>query len=41
MNNRVDELCARYSGAELEVIADFLQRTGVAGRQAAEELTEG
>ncbi|WP_429415096.1 MarR family transcriptional regulator [Nocardia sp. GAS34] len=41
MNNRMDELCARYSGAELEVIADFLQRTGVAGRQAAEELTEG
>ncbi|MBF6149603.1 MULTISPECIES: MarR family transcriptional regulator [Nocardia] len=41
MNNRMDELCARYSGAELEVIADFLQRTGVAGREAAEELAEG
>jgi DNA-binding MarR family transcriptional regulator len=41
MNNRMDELCARYSGAELEVIADFLQRTGAAGRAAAEELAEG
>lgn len=41
MNNRMDELCARYSGAELEVIADFLQRTGAAGREAAEELAEG
>ncbi|MFI6365552.1 MarR family winged helix-turn-helix transcriptional regulator [Nocardia sp. NPDC050630] len=41
MNNRMDSLCTRYSVAELEVIADFLQRTGVAGREAAEELAEG
>ncbi|WP_433716500.1 MarR family transcriptional regulator [Nocardia sp. CA-084685] len=41
MNNRMDRLCTRYSVAELEVIADFLQRTGVAGREAAEELAEG
>ncbi|WP_233224809.1 MarR family transcriptional regulator [Nocardia sp. MDA0666] len=40
MNKRMDELCADYSGAELEVIADFLHRTGVAGREAAEELAE-
>lgn len=41
MNNRMDKLCARYSVAELEVIADFLQRTGAAGHEAAEELAEG
>ena len=41
MNNRMDKLCARYSVAELEVIADFLQRTGVVGHEAAEELAEG
>ncbi|MFI6773168.1 MarR family transcriptional regulator [Nocardia sp. NPDC050412] len=41
MNNRMDKLCARYSVAELEVIADFLQRTGEVGHEAAEELAEG
>ncbi|WP_433522085.1 MarR family transcriptional regulator [Nocardia pseudovaccinii] len=41
MNNRMDELCSRYSEAELEVIADFLQRTGVAGQEAAQELAQG
>ncbi len=41
MNNRMDEVCTRYSDAELEVIAEFLRRTGEAGREAAEELTEG
>jgi DNA-binding MarR family transcriptional regulator len=41
MNNRMDKLCARYSVAELEVIADFLQRTGAVGHEAAEELAEG
>ncbi|WP_433633723.1 MarR family transcriptional regulator [Nocardia sp. CA-120079] len=41
MNNRMDKLCARYSVAELEVIADFLQRTSAAGHEAAEELARG
>jgi DNA-binding MarR family transcriptional regulator len=41
MNNRIDELCDRYSEAELEVIADFLRQTGTAGRESAEELAEG
>ncbi|WP_040786671.1 MarR family transcriptional regulator [Nocardia pneumoniae] len=38
MNQRMDELCRSYSDAELEVIADFLRRTGAAGQQSAEEL---
>ncbi|WP_245677025.1 MarR family transcriptional regulator [Nocardia acidivorans] len=41
MNTRMDEVCARYSDAELEVIADFLRRTGTAGQESAEELSEG
>ncbi|WP_433733946.1 MarR family transcriptional regulator [Nocardia sp. CA-129566] len=41
MNNRMDKLCARYTVAELEVIADFLQRTGAVGHEAAEELARG
>lgn len=40
MNERMDELCAHYSEAELEVIADFLRRTGTAGHESAEELIE-
>ncbi|MTD53142.1 MarR family winged helix-turn-helix transcriptional regulator [Amycolatopsis pithecellobii] len=40
MNTRMDELCEHYSEAELEVIADFLRRTGVAGRESAEDLME-
>ncbi|AHH18434.1 putative transcriptional regulator, MarR family [Nocardia nova SH22a] len=39
MNSRMDELCADYSEAELEVIADFLRRAGAAGHEAAEELS--
>ncbi len=41
MNNRMDDVCTDYSVAELEVIADFLKRTGAAGRESAEELAEG
>jgi DNA-binding MarR family transcriptional regulator len=41
MNNRMDELCEHYSEANLEVIADFLRRTGEAGQKSAEELIEG
>ncbi|MEU4341939.1 MarR family transcriptional regulator [Nocardia sp. NPDC023852] len=40
MNTRMDELCERYSEAELEVIADFLRRSGAAGHESAEELAE-
>jgi DNA-binding MarR family transcriptional regulator len=38
MNTAMDELCAGYTDAELELIADFLRRTTGAGRAAAEEL---
>ncbi|NKY84060.1 MarR family winged helix-turn-helix transcriptional regulator [Nocardia veterana] len=38
MNRRMDQVLERYSAAELEVIADFLRRTGTAGVESAEEL---
>lgn len=38
MNSRMDDLCAGYTSAELELIAGFLTRTAAAGREAAEEL---
>jgi DNA-binding MarR family transcriptional regulator len=38
MNSSMDELCAGYDDAELEVIADFLRRTTEAGRAATDEL---
>lgn len=38
MNTAMDELCAGYTDAELELIADFLRRTTGAGQAAAEEL---
>jgi hypothetical protein len=38
MNSSMDEICARYSDAELHLIADFLRRTSGAGRDATEEL---
>ncbi|RDI56028.1 MarR family winged helix-turn-helix transcriptional regulator [Nocardia mexicana] len=40
MNGRMDDLCGRYSTAELEVIADFLRRTRAAGQESAEELAQ-
>lgn len=40
MDGRMDGVCARYSDAELEVIADFLRRTSAAGEESAEELTD-
>jgi DNA-binding MarR family transcriptional regulator len=40
MNAALDELCASYSDAELELIADFLRRTTGAGRTATDELAE-
>ncbi|MEV6900408.1 MarR family transcriptional regulator [Amycolatopsis sp. NPDC051372] len=41
MNTRMDDLCDRYTDAELEVIADFLRRTSTAGEDSAEELAQG
>ena len=38
MNTAIDKICAGYSEAELDVIADFLRRTTDAGRRATEEL---
>jgi DNA-binding MarR family transcriptional regulator len=38
MNGSMDELCAGYTEAELELLADFLRRTTDAGRVATEEL---
>jgi DNA-binding MarR family transcriptional regulator len=39
MNGALEEICARYSDTELDVIADFLRRTTEAGRLATEQLT--
>jgi len=38
MNRSMDEICARYGNAELDLIADFLERTTSAGSAAAEGL---
>ena len=38
MNRSMNQICAGYGDAELEVIADFLRRTAAAGEAAAEEL---
>jgi DNA-binding MarR family transcriptional regulator len=38
MNTAMDRLCAGYSEAELELIADFLRRATDAGQGATEEL---
>jgi DNA-binding MarR family transcriptional regulator len=38
MNAAMDQICAGYADAELELIADFLRRTTNAGRNAADEL---
>ncbi|HUB42093.1 MAG TPA: MarR family transcriptional regulator [Streptosporangiaceae bacterium] len=39
MNEALDQICAQYSDAELELLAGFLRRTAEAGRTAAEKLT--
>jgi DNA-binding MarR family transcriptional regulator len=41
MNSLMDEVCAGYDEAELELLTDFLRRTTDAGRKAADELAEG
>jgi DNA-binding MarR family transcriptional regulator len=38
MNTALDRICAGYSVGELEIIADFLLRTGKAGADAASDL---
>jgi DNA-binding MarR family transcriptional regulator len=38
MNSSMDHICDGYGEAELELVADFLQRTSEAGRSAAEHL---
>lgn len=38
MNTAVDDLCADYSPAELELLAGFLERVAGAGRQATDAL---
>jgi DNA-binding MarR family transcriptional regulator len=41
MNSRMDQICAGYSAAELELIADFLRRTTDAGHDATDTLATG
>ena len=38
MNASMDEICAGYGDAELELLADFLHRTANAGGRATDEL---
>ena len=41
MNTSMDQICADYNDAELQLLADFLRRTATAGRTATDELAEG
>jgi DNA-binding MarR family transcriptional regulator len=41
MNSSIDQICAGYTEAELELIADFLRRTTDAGQDATDKLTSG
>jgi DNA-binding MarR family transcriptional regulator len=41
MNSSMNDVCARYSDTELEVLADFLRRTSHAGQDAASQLAGG
>jgi DNA-binding MarR family transcriptional regulator len=38
MNGKLDQICAGYSGEQLELLADFLRRATDAGRDATDEL---
>src|SRR5229473_594781 len=40
MNASMDDVCARYTDAELELLADFLRRTSQAGQHAAGQLAD-
>jgi hypothetical protein len=39
MDAAMDEICAGYTEAELELLADFLQRINNSCRSATDELT--
>jgi len=39
MNTAMDQLCARYDTAELDLLADFLRRVSTAGKDATDDLT--
>ncbi|MFI7068537.1 MarR family winged helix-turn-helix transcriptional regulator [Kribbella sp. NPDC050124] len=41
MNSSMNKICADYSVTELEVLADFLDRTTKAGQRATDELATG
>lgn len=41
MNTAVDDICAEYADAELDLLADFLRRATDAGQQATEQLANG
>ena len=38
MNTSMDQICAEYGDAELQLLAGFLRRTAHAGRTATDEL---
>ncbi|GAA0379275.1 MarR family transcriptional regulator [Acrocarpospora corrugata] len=40
MNTALDQICTGYDDKELELLAEFLRRTNVAGREATEALAE-
>ncbi len=40
MSTSMNQICAGYANSELELVADFLQRTANAGRAAAEVLAD-
>jgi DNA-binding MarR family transcriptional regulator len=40
MNTAMDQICADYSEAELELISGFLQRSAQAGRKALDKLRQ-
>ena len=40
MNSSMNEICAGYKDADLEVLADFLRRTAEAGQTATDKLAE-
>ncbi len=41
MNRAVDDLCAKYTPGQLELVADFLDRVTAAGRDATAALGDG
>jgi hypothetical protein len=41
MNASMDQICAGYTGPELELLAGFLSRTASAGRAATDALAGG